>query len=56
MRVKRARGRALRDSFLRMALPALVLGLLLAVCSYFSNLGNALLCESSYFSTTNYTN
>ena len=67
MRVKRARGRALRerrgmlpptDNFLRMALPALVglLGVLLAVCCYFGNLGNALLCESYYFFTTNYTN
>ena len=65
MRVKRARGRTLcarrgmlppTDNFLRMALPALVLGALLAVCRYFSNLGNALLCESYYFSTTNYTN
>ena len=64
MRVKRARGLALRergmlpptDNFLRMALPALVLGVLLAVCCYFGNLGNALLCESYYFSTTNYTN
>ena len=44
------------DNFLRMALPALVLGVLLAVCCYFGNLGNALLCESYYFSTTNYTN
>ena len=34
-------------------LPALVLGVLLAVCYYFGNLGNALLCESCYFSTTN---
>ena len=41
------------DNFLRMALPALVLGVLLAVCCYFGNLGNALLCESNYFSTTN---
>ena len=65
MRVKQARGRALcvrrgmlplTDNFLRMALPALVLGVLLAVCCYFSNLGNALLCESYYFSTTNYAN
>ena len=65
MRLKRARGRALRerrgmltptDNFLRIALPALVLGVLLAVCCHFGNLGNALLCESYYFSTTNYTN
>ena len=41
------------DNFLRMAL---VLGVLLAVCCYFGNLGNTLLCESYYFSTTNYTN
>ena len=34
-------------------LPALVLGVLLAVCCYFGNLGNALLCESYYVSTTN---
>ena len=33
----------------------LVLGVLLAVCCYFGNLGNALLCESYYFSTTNCT-
>ena len=55
MRVKRVRGCALRtrrgmlpptDNFLRMALPALVLRVLLAVCCYFGNLGNALLCES----------
>ena len=61
MQVKRARGRALHarrgilpptDNFLRMALLALVLG----VCCYFGNLGNALLCESYYFYTTNYTN
>ena len=65
MQLERARGRALRtrrgtlpptDNFLRMALPVLVLGALLAVCCYFGNLGNALLCESYYFSTTNYTN
>ena len=65
MRVKRARGRAVRerrgmlpptDNFLRMALPALVLGVLLAVCCYFGNLRDALLCESYYLSTTNYTN
>ena len=31
------------DNFLRMALPALVLGVLLAVYCYFGNLGNALL-------------
>ena len=42
------------DNFLRMALPALVLGVLLAVCCYFGNVGNALLCESYHFSTTNY--
>ena len=37
-------------------LPAPVLGILLAVCCYFGNLGNALLCvlcESYNFSTTN---
>ena len=33
-----------------------VLGVLLAVCCYFDNLGNALLCKSYYFSTKNYTN
>ena len=44
------------DNFLRLALPALVLGALLAVCCYFGILGNALLCESYYSSTTNYTN
>ena len=37
------------DNLLRMALPALVLGVLLAVCCYFGNLGNALPCESCYF-------
>ena len=42
------------DNFLRMALPASVLGVLLAVCCYFGNLGNALLCVSYYFSSTNY--
>ena len=66
MRVKRAWGRVAReegmlpptDNFLRMALitSPIVLGVLLAVCGYFGNLGNALLCESYYFSTTNYTN
>ena len=66
MRVKRARGGCAlcarrgmlppTDKFLRMALPVLVLGVLLAVCCYVGNLGNALLCESYYFSTTNYTN
>ena len=58
MRVKRAQGRALHtrrrmlpptDNFLRMALPALVLGVLLAVCCYFGNHGNALLCELLLF-------
>ena len=38
------------DNFLKLALPALVSGVLLAVCCYFDNLGNALLCESYYFS------
>ena len=42
------------DNFLWMVLPALALGVLLDVCCYFGNLGNALMCESYYFSTTNY--
>ena len=53
MRVKRARGRIAPEegevgggaTYLAwVKLPALVLGVLLAVCCYFGNLGNALLC------------
>ena len=41
---------------LKIRLKYAVLGVLLAVCCYFNNLGNALLCKSYYFSTKNYTN
>ena len=45
-------GKILKSKTLKYA----VLGVLLAVCCYFDNLGNALLCKSYYFSTKNYTN
>ena len=43
-------GKILKSKTLKYA----VLGVLLAVCCYFDNLGNALLCRSYYFSTKNY--
>ena len=61
MRVERARGRAERARRIPLAqcgkilksktLKYAFLGVLLAVCCYFDNLGNALLCKSHYFST-----
>ena len=45
-------GKILKSKTLKYAF----LGVLLAVCCYFDNLGNALLCKSYYFSTKNYTN